>query len=376
MSGLDFRTFADFMDGRTARLHRVEVTPRHDGGRDVIRIALPDGSAHIDWPLQDLRQLPDQADKSAVILGRAGDKDTARLILRETAVVRQLQQICPHIKRIEKTPNLWRRLGILSLGAFASVALMVFVLVPFMADRLAVLLPVEGERALGDSTFEQIRRALDQNTSTGLRICETRAGNRAIEKMTARLDTEDDIPYPLNIFVLNHDMVNAFALPGGTIVLFRGLINDAESPEELAAVLGHEMGHVVHRDPTRLALRSAGSIGVLGLLFGDFAGGAAVLFLTERLIQANYSRDAEARADDYVQDRFAKVGLPSARMADFFVRLHREYGSDESLLSHLASHPDLQSRADKAVARDVIGNGNFQPVLSSKEWRDLRSICD
>lgn len=67
-------------------------------------------------------------------------------------------------------------------------------------------------------------------------------------------------------------------MPGGLIILFRGLIDAAESSDEVAAVYAHELGHVVARDPTRIALRSAGSIGVLGLLLGDFAGGAVVLF--------------------------------------------------------------------------------------------------
>jgi predicted Zn-dependent protease len=170
--------------------------------------------------------------------------------------------------------------------------------------------------------------------------------------------------------------VNAFALPGGHVTLLRGLLETAESPEEVAAVLAHEIGHVAHRDPTRLALRSAGSVGVLGLLLGDFAGGLVVLYLSEWLIQASYSRDAEAAADLYAHQMLASAGLPAEPMARFFQRLHDEYGDAEGLLSHLASHPDLTGRAAAARDADTVAGTGFVPVLTAGEWADLRAICD
>ena len=62
--------------------------------------------------------------------------------------------------------------------------------------------------------------------------------------------------------VRQHKTINAFAVPGGNVVLFEGLLDAARSPEEVAGVLGHEVGHVMNRDPMRLNLRSAGSVGI------------------------------------------------------------------------------------------------------------------
>ena len=76
--------------------------------------------------------------------------------------------------------------------------------------------------------------------------------------------------------------------------------------------------HVISRDPTRHALRSAGSIGVLGLLFGDFAGGAAVLFLTERLISAQYSQKAEIGADTFAHGVLEQAGINPGALGDMF----------------------------------------------------------
>lgn len=365
--------FADYMDGQTGRVQRVRMATLNTPAGEVLRILLPDGETKVDWPLADIREIPDMADGKQLMLGLAGDYP-ARLFIDDKDLAKELAPLFPDLKRRHKDPNVLRRLLMLGTASIASVALIVFVLVPVMADQLATMLPAKGEKALGDSTFEQIRSALAENTEIGLPLCEEPEGRAALEKMRARLIPGTDFPYPISIHVLDHAMVNAFALPGGHIVLFRGLLNDATSPEEVAGVLGHEMGHVEHRDPTRLALRSAGSVGVLGLLLGDFAGGAVVLFLTERLIQAQYSRGAEAGSDVYAHALLSKAELPTAPMGDFFLRLQSEHGDEEGLLSHLASHPNLQGRADAAVAADRVG-ADYTPVLTPTEWQALRSIC-
>jgi len=363
---------ADFVDGENARIHRVRVSLAPGPTGEVLRIHLPELGV-VDWPVGIVRQIPDQAAPDTAVFAPAGDHP-ARLFVKDRALKLLLKQACPHLHRRNKTPHLMRRLLTLSAVAVASVALIVFVLVPFMADRLAMILPAKGEQALGDSTYAQIRRALDQSRNGGLAQCTNPAGIRALDKMAVRLAENANIPYDLRLHVLDHKMVNAFALPGGQIVLFNGLLQNARSPEEVAGVLGHEMGHLARRDPTRLALRSAGSVGVLGLLLGDFAGGAAVLFLTEKLIQAQYSRGAEAAADAYSHTLLAASGLPTLPLADFFDRLNKKRNGDPNLLSHLANHPDSKGRSAAARAANTVGN-DFVPILSAAEWHDLQQIC-
>lgn len=374
----DTPVFVDYLDGVTARVYRSKVTIVEEPKGGELRLELPDGD-WVSWSLPDIRAIPDQAERNGIVLGLTGQDSgdhPARIVIHDPKFAAVMHMICPDLKRRHKDPNVLKRLAKLSVGAIASVALIIFVLVPIMANQLAMMLPPKGEKALGDATFEQIRLALNESSQFGLPLCTIPEGLYALDKMVDRLNAGADIPYDISIHVLDHTIVNAFALPGGHIVLFKGLLKDAESPEEVAGILGHEMGHVAHRDPTRLALRSAGSVGVLGLLLGDFAGGAAVLFLTEKLIQAQYSRDAEARSDLYAHRLLNNVGLPTAPMADFFVRLQGDGGDgqDKSLMSHLASHPDNQGRADAAVAADTVGT-DYTPVLSPNEWRDLQQVC-
>jgi len=365
--------FADYVDGETAQTHRVSVTIAGKAPGGALKLELPEQNGAVEWLLGDLRLIPDQAAPGIAVIGLTGDHP-ARLYVYDPSTAGYLLANCPRLKRPDKTPNLGRRLSTLVTGAVASVALIIFVLIPVMANQLALLLPRAGEQALGDTTYEQIRNALGHERGLAVWECSGENGTRALEKMLARLAGAAQFDYRLRVHVLDHQMVNAFALPGGHIVLFRGLLEQAESPEEIAGVIGHEMGHVERRDPTRLALRSAGSIGVLGLLFGDFAGGTVVLFLAEQLIQAQYSQDAEAKSDAFAHALLAAAGLPTSGMADFFLRLRDEFGDESGLMSHLASHPDLLGRADKAEAADVT-NGNFKPVLDRWEWRALQSMC-
>lgn len=365
------QTFGDFLDGQSARVHRVAVSI-DDNGPPTLVIDPPEG-APIHWPLDQVRQVPDQADGSRMILRLSGP-DPARLLVEDAETQTILRARCPRLRHTPPVRNR-RRLLVWSFGALASVALIIFLLVPLMADQLAEFLPPDGEKALGDATFEQIRAALGTTDLLPLEICETPDGNAALDRMQAVLVRQVDLPYPLEIHVLDHEMINAFALPGGQVVLFRGLIDAAQSSDEVAAVLAHEIGHVVNRDPAREALRSAGSVGVLGLIFGDFAGGTAVLFLLNRLIDATYSQEAEANADRFAHGALAAAGIPPGALATMFERLREEHGDSDGLVAHFQAHPTLGDRIEAATAANSLLTGAATPSLDQAGWRALRGIC-
>jgi Zn-dependent protease with chaperone function len=367
--------FVDYFDGETPTPRRVEL--RFEG---VFLSLTPSEGTPVRWHLADLRRVPDQAggtEKAGVVLALI-DGSPQRLYIpaSQPHLADAIAFASPAKSAPPPVPGMRKRLLGLSLAAVASVALILFVLIPVMADQLARFLPPDGEKALGDVTFEQIRVALDQDGGDGVRICELPEGQQALEKMTARLAKHTTFPYPLTVHVLEHQMVNAFALPGGHVVLFSGLIEAAETPEEVAAVLAHEMGHVAARDPARGALRSAGSIGVLGLVFGDFAGGTVALFLANQLIEASYSQSAETAADVYATDLMVQAGLPPEALGVFFQRLRDLYGDQEGLVQHFSTHPALRDRVQAAAEAGRRSGAQAQsPVLSRREWQALRRIC-
>ena len=90
---------------------------------------------------------------------------------------------------------------------------------------------------------------------------------------------------------------NALALPGGRVYLLSPILQRANSVDELAGVIAHELGHLAHRDHLRGLIQNAGTSYLVGLLYGDVMGSSAVLFATRTLLQQSYSRDKEAQAE-------------------------------------------------------------------------------
>ncbi|MBP0483441.1 M48 family metallopeptidase [Sagittula salina] len=357
---MSFAAEAIHLDGESGQPIRLTVTV------DNTHQSLTGPGLH--WPLNTIRELPDTAGGDLVILSRT-ENAVERLILKDSAIRAHL----PCRRRSAPVAN--RPLLLKwAAAAMGSVALILFVLVPIMADQLANYIPPEGERALGQVTLNEIREALDDSGLEPVRFCTDPDGLTALRRIEARLSGEADLPVEITVHILDHEMVNAFALPGGHIVFFRGLIEQAGAPDELAAVFAHEMGHVASRDPTRHALRSAGSIGVLGLLFGDFAGGAVVLFLAERLIDAQYSQTAEAAADVFAHDLMRRAGLSPGALATIFERFAALDGDTRTFMQHFMSHPALGDRIERA--RRAVPAGLLpEPLMGDADWAALQTIC-
>ena len=355
---------AHYFDGDTPK--PFAVTPQVVDGTLVLKLS--DGR-EVRWPVEGIRRLPDSAAKTNAIL-RWIEDPVARLIVKDPKILRSL----PRLTR-RAPPKGRARLAAWAVGAVAAVVLQIFVLVPLLADNLAGFIPPEGERALGEATLGHIRQALDTTGLGEIPACEAPDGRAALDRLTARLTAGTAYADGLTVLVLNHGMINAFALPGGYVVLFDGLIQAAEGPDGVTAVLAHEIGHVASRDPTRHALRSAGSIGVLGLLFGDFAGGAAVLMLTEQLISAQYSQAAETGADAFAHDMLENAGISPAGLGDMFEVLRDKHGDRQGVEAHFMSHPSLGSRIDAARAA-VQEGAAYTPSMSAEDWQALQNICD
>ena len=357
---------ARYFDGDRPVERRVSLAIEDQTG--MLRISLPDGEV-IEWPAAEVRRQPDIAGRGQQVLRWTADP-LARIVTHDAAVLRVL----PAARRRAPPKGRLRLLG-WALAAVAAVALQIGLLIPLLANNLAGFIPAAGERALGEVTLGHIRDAPDETGLAPLPLCEAPEGIAALDQMLARLSGGKDFESVVTVQVLDHPMVNAFALPGGFVVLFRGLIEAAETPDQVAAVLGHEIGHVISRDPTRHALRSAGSIGVLGLLFGDFAGGAAVLFLTERLISAQYSQGAELEADAFARKVLSDAGISPGAWGDMFARLREAHGDTGGLASHFLSHPSLTERITLSHA-EVDAGADYGTVLSEEDWAALQDICD
>ncbi|SEL86237.1 Peptidase family M48 [Roseivivax marinus] len=370
-------TTARFSDGLTAATREVRV--RLSADRLALMIEGAGTDAPLRWPLGELRALPDHSRPDEIVLTHVephGDEtqvQAARLVVSEPDAVAWLHRTRPALFSRPHRPGTARRLALYGGGALAAVVLMLFVILPALAGTLAGMLPPEREQAFGQTVLRQMERVLGAEDAGAL-DCSSTDGRAALDLMTARLTEGRDLAYDIDVRVFDHDMVNAFAAPGGQIVLIRGMLDLAEGRDEIAAVLAHEIGHVEARDPTRAALRTAGSVGLLGLLFGDFAGGAVMLTLAERLIDASYSQKAEARADRYAYGLLREAQVEPAALGDLFETLAGEAGEAPGALSHFLSHPRLSDRVEAARAA-TREDAETRPILDDAAWTDLRNIC-
>ncbi len=224
-------------------------------------------------------------------------------------------------------------------------------------------IPMSWERRIGDAMVGDL----------GGRLCHTPAGDAALAKLLGKVDPAGQA---VRAGVFNADMVNAAALPGGQVLVFDGLIQQAESPEELAGVLGHEVGHVHERHVMTAMLRQ---FGLSILLSGANSGIGDTVF---GLASMTYSRDAEREADEYARARMAQSDVSPIGAASFFERIGGRGGkepekpaSDEgSMFDWVASHPAPGERA-RAYRAAVDADATYRPALTDREFAALKSMC-
>lgn len=360
------RVDARYFDGKVSAPKGVEVTVSQTEG---LRVTSPRGRVLEHWPLSDLCARADAGVGHVTTITRVGG--AAAVLVRDTEFVRELARLVPGLFREPLARRAIRNVGFMTAAAVGVLTVMTTVLVPATADRLASVIPVQQEVQLGEGVTDHLVTLITPDASAP--ICAAQPGVDALAALMKNLTQFTAIPYPaLTVRVVDTDIVNALAAPGGQVLIFRGLLEFAESPDEIAAVLAHEIGHVVARDPTRLAMRSASTGAVLSLVMGDIFGGAIVATASNALVDASYSRSAEAAADAFAHDTLGRALIDVGAMGAFFRRLQDEHATQGGILRMFSTHPELEARA---IAAESVAQGATFPSLSDRQWQDLLAIC-
>jgi beta-barrel assembly-enhancing protease len=230
----------------------------------------------------------------------------------------------------------WRLELTLALVVLAALGVLVIWGARGLAESAAMRLPPALDEKLGRPTW----RALELS---GQR-CDDPASERYVKAvLEPLLAALGDTPFHFELMVVQDEAVNAFALPGGFVVVNSALLTKAESGEEVAAVLAHELSHVTLRHSTR---RLAGSLGVsaaLALVFGVVDVGAPAYSLAY-LAGLGYGRGQESEADEHGLALLERAGISPLGMATFFERMSGSLQPPELL----STHPDPGGRAERA----------------------------
>ncbi len=379
-----FRTWKGrWSDGKTAVAHEVEIELQHTN-MVFRRIDQPSSVPH-QWSYEDIRSPHPVHDTDDQVLLTSTTAQNERLFVTQENFAKR---ILDHAPNITHQAHQWSLLK-WPLG-IASALVLFWALTYFdiisPANSVARILPDTARITLGQGVVKTIRK--DKKT------CSTPQGDAALEKLLTRLYPATPKGMTFNIQVVDLNFVNAFAAPGDQIVVSGKLIEQADSPDEVAGVIAHEMGHSIERHPEAGIVRAVGLITLIQILtagesgtFGDLA------FL---LAQSGYSRNAEQQADDHAAEILTKVSIDTRPLAGFFERLVNKKAEltktkkektqedkqnsvtkenkkqDRSFLGWLNTHPATSKRIEFFNQSERITS---PPILSASEWKALQTIC-
>jgi Zn-dependent protease with chaperone function len=269
------------------------------------------------------------------------------LYLKDPALIRSFRSSAPGdmTKHLDETAATVRRkrsrnrtvwaLLVLLIGSLALVAwLSSDVLVAWAVGRI----PPEWEQQLGQSAYQDFLR---QQT-----VMKEGPSVTAVNEISQRLiDQIPKNPYAFEISVVKNDVVNAFALPGGYVVVFTGLLEQAKSGEEVAGVLSHEFTHVLERHGLERIVKQMGLVAVVGIILGDQQGLARIVRqVGVELLSLKFGRTQETEADVSGLQLLHRAHIDPAGMITFFQRLSEE---EQGRVEWLSSHPMSAARAER-----------------------------
>jgi Zn-dependent protease with chaperone function len=327
-------------DGRTARAHRVTLDWR-DGA------LLLSGEVEETVPIEALRRDAP---------GLLRDSRRPDWLLKLDA------PLDPTMRRAIRSLHAPTRRGVAWTAGLGGAALAVGLLLWLKGDALlelaAPLVPHTLTAPIGEGVVAQLGQR-----------CATPASTAALNRLATRLGAAR-LPEPLTVTIIDQPIVNALALPGGQVVVFRKLVADAKSPDELAGVLAHEFAHVARRHPNKMLLRQFGVSLFLKSLGGDTAGFADLALLIQT------TRAAEGEADRGAIAMLREAAISPVATAAFFDRMGTKSADDSALMkrigSYAATHP---ADADRALAFRAAATYRATPAMTPADWQAVRAAC-
>jgi len=221
--------------------------------------------------------------------------------------------------------------GILILAV--AIVSLYFIVAPKLSDNLTKAVPIKWEVDLGDKMFKQFMSDGKENSVKSMQL----------DSFFKLMNVVSD--YPIRMHFSEDTIINAFAIPGGHIVVYKGLVDKISNYESLAGLLAHEYTHVAKKHSLKTILRSASSYLVLAAIFGDLTGLAGIILENANSIQnLSYSRNFEHEADQnavaILLDR--KIGLTG--MLDLFKVFLSTGNKGLAVPAFLSTHPVTEDR--------------------------------
>jgi predicted Zn-dependent protease len=230
-------------------------------------------------------------------------------------------------------------------------------------DNNTHLLSYEKEIQLGEIIEEYVLKEREMDLLHNSSI------DSALWVITSRLKTQIPVSeYDYQIKIIESKTVNAYTIPGGKIFISKALISFCESPEQLAAVLAHEIAHVEKRHTVSRILKEF----TVSLLFGIISGSDTVLLseLWKTTISSSFDRKQEKESDEYAMQLLEKAGISPRVIAAFFRKLNRENLNYNEKIEFLMSHPHNNARIKRSL--EYKPSDDFKTLPFDLDWNKIK----
>jgi len=264
-------------------------------------------------------------------------------------------------------PGLWVMFYFILV--ISAIGLFLWKGLPLAADLAARQIPAEWEKKLGKQIRDQTLASLETDKE------KTRIVNQLLKQVSFSNGDDEDFGPP-ELVVVKKLEFNAFALPGGTIVLHTGALEKVPDFPSLMALIGHENGHVQERHSLRTLSRSLGLYALVSMILGDFTGLAAVLVDNAQSLQTlSYSRDFEREADEAAFQFLCRNQLPVSGLVSLMETMEKEGNKNGmEIPGMLSSHPLTEERLSTAIKKGKEEGGTCRLSSFSSSSDSLFAI--
>lgn len=219
------------------------------------------------------------------------------------------------------------------------------------------------EQELGDKLFEAFIQEQD--------LVSTPAIIRPIDSILIKVCQENELDYKtIKLHIVKSDAINAVALPGGHLVVFTGLIEEAEQQNELTGVICHELAHIRLNHVMKKLVSEIGLTAVLTSTSGT--GGIAISEALKALSSSGFSRKLEKEADIQAIEYMINANVDPEGLATFLFRLSQTPDKMDSISSWLSTHPDSKLRAEYIIAYCKWKKKKNESIITQAQWNELK----
>jgi predicted Zn-dependent protease len=228
-------------------------------------------------------------------------------------------------------------------------------------------------KGISKSNEEKLGRKIIEYLKNTNETVDNDSVKKIIEQVKNRICIANKIDTnKITIYIFRNTEVNAFALPGNNMVVYTGIIQFSNKPEELAAVMAHEMAHIENKHLMKKLSKEIG-IGVLAALASGNSGSGIIEEVVRVISSTAFDRDMEREADNTAVNYLAKSNIDPENLATLMLRLANKTDVPENI-EWISTHPKSKERASEILKLRKTKKFTVKPLLNDSIWSECKQI--